>query len=68
MKKWISMLLVCLIAVGLSGCAEAEKTKELPANFADAQSILDYLEQQNEIYVQTSGFLCNSVGTRVRQP
>ena len=47
------MLLVCLIAVGLSGCAGADKTKDLPANFADAQSILDYLEQQNEIYVQT---------------
>ena len=53
MKKWISILLVCLIAVGLSGCAGAEKTKELPASFADARSILDYLEQQNEIYVQT---------------
>ena len=53
MKKWISMLLVCLIAIGLSGCAGANKTKEQPANFADAQSILDYLEQQNEIYVQT---------------
>ena len=52
MKKWISMLLVCLIAVGLSGCAEVNKTKELPQNFADPQSVLDYLEQQNEIYVQ----------------
>ena len=53
MKKWILMLLVCLIAIGLSGCAGANQTKEPPANFADAQSILDYLEQQNEIYVQT---------------
>ncbi len=53
MKKWISMLLVCLIAIGLSGCAGVDQTKEPPANFADAQSILDYLEQQNEIYVQT---------------
>lgn len=62
MKKWISILLVCLIAVGLSGCAGAEKTKELPASFADARSILDYLEQQNEIYVQAgknSGDLSN---------
>ena len=52
MKKWISILLLCLIAAGLSGCACADKTKELPANFADAESILDYLQQQNEIYAQ----------------
>ena len=53
MKKWISILLVCLIAVGSYGCAGADKTKEPPANFADAESIIDYLEQQNEIYVQS---------------
>ena len=53
MKKWVSMLLVCLIAVGLSGCAGANKTKEFPGEFSDAQSALTYLEHQNEIYVQT---------------
>ena len=53
MKKWIWILLVCLIVAGLSGCAGADKTKELPANLDDAQSILEYLEQQNEIYVKT---------------
>jgi carbonic anhydrase len=35
------------------GCAGSDKAKEQPDEFADAQSVMAYLEQQNEIYVKT---------------
>lgn len=54
MKKYISLLLVLLLAIGAFGCAGSVENKEVPTEFADAQSVLTYLKQQNEIYVQTS--------------
>lgn len=53
MRKCMVLLLACLLAVGMYGCAGTDKAKELPGEFADAQSVLAYLEEQNEIYVQT---------------
>lgn len=51
-KKRIVLLLTLLLAVGTFGCAGTDKAKQFPDEFADAQSVLAYLEQQNEIYVK----------------
>ena len=51
MRKFMLLLLALSLAVGTFGCAGSSKEK--PDEFADAQSVLTYLEQQNEIYVQT---------------
>ena len=53
MKKYISLLLAALFAVGTVGCAKTYETKVQPGEFADAQSVQAYLEEQNEFYVQT---------------
>ena len=53
MRKFMSLLLALSLTVGTFGCAGTSKEKYLPNEFADAQSVLTYLEQQNEIYVQT---------------
>lgn len=53
MRKFGLLLLAGLLAVGMSGCAGSNKAKELPDEFADAQSVVEYLEQQNERYIQT---------------
>lgn len=63
MRKRMLLLLALLLAVGTFGCSKANKAKALPGEFADAQSVLTYLEQQNELYVQTGkneGDLSNS--------
>lgn len=53
MKKYISLLLAMLFAFGISGCSNTPETKQPPKSFADAQSVRAYLEEQNELYVQT---------------
>lgn len=53
MKKCMVLLLVGLLIVGMFGCAGTAEKKELPDTFADAQSVLAYLKEQNEIYVKT---------------
>ena len=53
MRKCKLLLLTLLLTVGISGCAGTSGKKELPDESADAQSVLAYLEQQNEVYVQT---------------
>ena len=53
MKKYILLLLVLFLAVGTFGCAGSVEKKDVPKEFADAQSVLTYLKQQNELYVQT---------------
>lgn len=42
-----------LLAIGILGCARTAEKKQVPNAFADAQSVLTYLKQQNEAYVQT---------------
>lgn len=53
MKKYISLLLAVLFVVGTAACAAPGQRKEVPEGFADARSILTYLEAQNALYVQT---------------
>ena len=52
MRKSILLLLTLLLTIGTFGCAGNGKVKEIPDEFADAQSVQAYLEQQNEIYVK----------------
>lgn len=53
MKKCMLLLLALLLTVGTFGCAKTDEKKEVPNEFADAQSVMEYLKQQNEIYVKT---------------
>lgn len=53
MKKYISLLMAVLLSVGMIGCAGNAKVKEVPAEFADAQSVQAYLAEQNAAYTQT---------------
>ena len=53
MRKYVLLLLIGLLAAGMVGCAGNDKGKEVPDEFADAQSVQTYLEQQNAVYVQT---------------
>ena len=53
MKKCLSLLLALLLVFVTCGCAKNVEKKEVPNEFADAQSVLAYLKQQNELYVQT---------------
>ena len=53
MKKYMLLLLALLLAIGTLGCAGTVEQKEVPNTFADAQSVLAYLKQQNEHYVET---------------
>ena len=53
MKKFMLLLMLLLLSAGIFGCSGTGETKELPDEFADAQSVVAYLEQQNEIYVKT---------------
>ena len=53
MKKYILLLLVALLSIGTLGCARTAQMKEIPAEFADAQSVQAYLEEQNAVYVKT---------------
>ena len=51
MKKCILLLLVVLLTMGTFGCTRSVEKKEIPDELADANSVLEYLKQQNEIYV-----------------
>ena len=52
MKKLMALLLAMLFVAGTAGCADTKKLPE-DINTADAQSVQKYLEEQNEIYVQS---------------
>ena len=53
MKKCMLLVLIFLLTIGTFGCTGDVEKKEVPNEFADAQSVLTYLEKQNEIYMQT---------------
>lgn len=62
MKKHLLQLLtvVSLLTVGLAACARPAKKIEEQTEFTDAPSVIDYLKDQNEIFVrdeQNSGDL-----------
>lgn len=52
MKKIFLLTLSLLFAVGFAGCTSAKNNKNEPAAFTDAQSVMDYLEKQNNVFVQ----------------
>ena len=63
MRKYILLLLVILLSVGMTGCRGNTQTKEIPDVFVDAQSVQSFLEEQNKVYVKTGkngGDLSNS--------
>lgn len=52
MKKGIFLLISALLVSVLVSCSTAQP-KEVPSDFADAQSVIEYLEAQNRLFVQT---------------
>ena len=53
MKKCMLLVLIFILTIGTFGCSGNVEKKEVPNEFADAKSVLTYLEKQNEIYMQT---------------
>ena len=53
MKKIIIFMLAFALCFALFGCAQNKDYKTLPESFEDAESVLNYLLEQNEIYVKS---------------
>ena len=52
MKKIIIFIMALALSFALFGCAANKEYKTVPESFADAESVMDYLLEQNEIYVK----------------
>lgn len=66
MKKCMLLVLIFILTIGTFGCSGNVEKKEVPNEFADAKSVLTYLEKQNEIYMQTEKMLVTFQKTNVR--
>lgn len=51
-KHFLLLLAASLLTLGLAGCAKPGAKKEEPADFANAQSVMNYLKNQNDVFVQ----------------
>ena len=52
MKKIVIFIMTLALSFALFGCAANKEYKTVPESFADAESVMDYLLEQNEIYVK----------------